>query len=734
MGKVVYVMLLSLGIFSSIGLFEDAFAGPPPPRDTILLEGTIRDFQATHDDFQASNGHNHLTLGMVLDTLAGPQASPSFNPDRSALIVPAGENHFPESPAFDQMTGLTEFNQWFNDHAVNMASPCTLVLTEVGAVGSGDFELMTTSFFPIDNPQVDSDSTCSEDFSGFGNSLPPTDGLHNYHFTYEIHTNFIFEEIDDEFTFTGDDDIWVFLDGKLALDLGGTHQAKEGTITNADMLALGLVDGVRYDFDFFFAERQSPGSQFTFSTSLGLNSVIAEDDEFSTAEDTVLNDNVIDNIIPNGADSDPNGDAFTVTAVLDSDSNPVPVGVETALPSGALLTVASDGTFTYDPNDAFDILLVGEFDTDNFDYTITDDFGATDPATVDITIDGVGAGGTITIIKVFDQSEGEEFDFTDDIEAPFGFSLSDGAARIFTNVHFGDYFVTEDDPSSQGLFLNDIDCITTGDAIAGEVAGGTADITISSDGDTVECTFINDLTPPETGTIEIIKEAAGADVDFDFTLLDLGGFTLNDAGVDRMEFEVPLGSHSVSEDDPTPGFSLTDVTCSLDAGAGTTATWDDDLTVDFEIANEGDFVSCTFTNEPITETGTITIIKEAAGADVDFDFTNDIVSPFSFTLNDAGVDRIEFEVPIADYDVTELDPTSLGSMLDDIVCDDDGSASSSVDVSTRTATISLSTDGDAVECTFFNVPIIVDPCEELFIEDSFPIWDQEHYHLQQYLP
>ena len=46
MGKVVYVMLLSLGIFSSIGLFEDAFAGPPPPTPEIRdIIGTIRDFR-----------------------------------------------------------------------------------------------------------------------------------------------------------------------------------------------------------------------------------------------------------------------------------------------------------------------------------------------------------------------------------------------------------------------------------------------------------------------------------------------------------------------------------------------------------------------------------------------------------------------------------------------------------------------------------------------------------------
>ena len=107
----------------------------------------------------------------------------------------------------------------------------------------------------------------------------------------------------------------------------------------------------------------------------------AVDDGFTTDEDTLLSDNVLTN------DSDPDvGDILTVTEVNGSAAD---VGSQIALASGALLTLNSDGTFDYDPNGAFESLNNGESDSDSFTYTIDDGNGATDSATVNITIDGV---------------------------------------------------------------------------------------------------------------------------------------------------------------------------------------------------------------------------------------------------------------------------------------------------------------------------------------------------------
>ncbi|NIZ11892.1 Ig-like domain-containing protein [Phaeobacter sp. HF9A] len=53
-----------------------------------------------------------------------------------------------------------------------------------------------------------------------------------------------------------------------------------------------------------------------------------------------------------------------------------------------LVTNNGDGTFSYDPNGAFDALAVGETGTETFSYTVDDGQGSTDTATVTVTVTG----------------------------------------------------------------------------------------------------------------------------------------------------------------------------------------------------------------------------------------------------------------------------------------------------------------------------------------------------------
>lgn len=69
------------------------------------------------------------------------------------------------------------------------------------------------------------------------------------------------------FTFTGDDDLWVFIDDTLAIDLGGVHGAMTQSV---GLDTLGLTVGNTYDFDLFFAERHTVASNFRIDTSIVL--------------------------------------------------------------------------------------------------------------------------------------------------------------------------------------------------------------------------------------------------------------------------------------------------------------------------------------------------------------------------------------------------------------------------------------------------------------------------------
>ncbi len=120
---------------------------------------------------------------------------------------------------------------------------------------------------------------------------------------------------------------------------------------------------------------------------------LAFDDFFTTGEDAILTN--VNVITGGGSQSDYDPDGFTIT-VSRVDGNaltyvPTPGGEPVAsvtLGSGALLLITPDGDITYDANDVFDFLGVGDSDTDFFTYTVIDPFGSTDTARVSITLTG----------------------------------------------------------------------------------------------------------------------------------------------------------------------------------------------------------------------------------------------------------------------------------------------------------------------------------------------------------
>jgi fibro-slime domain-containing protein len=71
------------------------------------------------------------------------------------------------------------------------------------------------------------------------------------------------------FSFSGDDDMWVFINRQLAIDLGGLHQRASAEVALDDIAPqFGLTTGQSYPLHFFFAERHTLQSTFTLRTSI----------------------------------------------------------------------------------------------------------------------------------------------------------------------------------------------------------------------------------------------------------------------------------------------------------------------------------------------------------------------------------------------------------------------------------------------------------------------------------
>ena len=122
-------------------------------------------------------------------------------------------------------------------------------------------------FYPIDDfLYLDSAKTVPNPNNNMLSTDPSAWKEHNNHFTMIVSADFEYKK-GQTFYFRGDDDVWVFVDSQLVVDLGGVHPPAEGSV-NLDTLHLTL--NKTYNFKLFYTERNCCGSNFRMLTSLNL--------------------------------------------------------------------------------------------------------------------------------------------------------------------------------------------------------------------------------------------------------------------------------------------------------------------------------------------------------------------------------------------------------------------------------------------------------------------------------
>jgi len=213
----------------------------PDPLEVIIV---LRDFKGNdltggHVDFQ---NINKSQTGMTTSSLVN---------NKPQLI---DTNDY--GTAHTSIKNRDSFATWYRDSAFAKTVVETIPMKRIAA---GTYEYDEPNFFPVDGKGWQDPSIAAAD-----KEISRNNG-HNFSFTSELRYWFKWNG-NENLKFRGDDDVWVFINGKLAVDLGGVHGALDGEITLTSLVntnsALGMTLGGIYEVVVFQAERHTTASSY----------------------------------------------------------------------------------------------------------------------------------------------------------------------------------------------------------------------------------------------------------------------------------------------------------------------------------------------------------------------------------------------------------------------------------------------------------------------------------------